>query len=136
MLSDTHFYNPLHVIDIPGRDTGAAATKPPLARGLPIYLHESRREMRIYLALALVFAALYAWLLLIYWAPADGGIDQNAYLVGGRLIAEHFTPRYDLPHPFAYAGGMFVRTEAGAYYPKYPIGLPLLYAVCFWVLGA
>ncbi len=74
-------------------------------------------------------------------------MDQNAYLVGGRLIAEHHTTRYVLPvlpdvkpgqtNPggFAYTGGMFVRMPNGDYFPKYPFGLPLLYAAFFWAFG-
>ncbi len=79
---------------------------------------------------------MYAVVVLRFWAPADAGIDQNAYMVGGRMIAQHFSPRYDLPNPFAYVGGMFIRTDAGSYYPKYPFGLPLLYAIVFWTVGA
>ena len=62
----------------------------------------------------------------------------------GGLIAQHFSMKYTLPNPYSYTGGMFVRmsppTDAsgapvanGVYFPKYPFGLPLLYASFFWI---
>ncbi len=96
----------------------------------------------------LAVAALFGLLALrFFYAPADAGVDQNAYLVGGRLIAERHTTRYVLPvlpdvkpgqtNPggYAYTGGMFVRMPNGDYFPKYPFGLPLLYAPFFWLFS-
>lgn len=99
---------------------------------------EPKIDRRLWLVFGLLVVAAYAGLTFRFWAPADSGVDQNAYLVGGRLIAEHLTPRYELPNPYAYVGGMFVRMTpadqmGGVYYPKYPFGLPLLYAMFFWV---
>jgi MFS family permease len=111
------------------------AARPP-DRLLPLLIDEPARYRWTWVAVALVFCGLYAFALRTLWAPADGGIDQNAYLVGGRMIASHFTTRYDLPDPFAYVGGMFDRSVKGNFYPKYPFGLPLLYAICFWTLGS
>ena len=105
-------------------------------RVLPRLVEEGRMGRRLGVVVAVWVAAFFALVVFSFWAPADGGVDQNAYLVGGRMIAEHGTPRYDLPNPFAYSGAMFIRTASGAYYPKYPFGLPLLYAVVFWVFGA
>ena len=102
---------------------------------LPQLVEEGRVGRSMGVCAAVWVAAFFALVVFAFWAPADGGVDQNAYLVGGRMIAEHGTPRYDLPNPFAYSGAMFIRTASGAYYPKYPIGLPLLYAVVFWILG-
>jgi len=108
---------------------------PAIDRSLPLLVQESPAARHLALLLALWFTAFFALVVFTFWAPADAGVDQNAYLVGGRLIAQHFTPRYDLPNPFAYVGAMFIRTPAGVYYPKYPIGLPLLYALVFWIFG-
>jgi hypothetical protein len=122
---------------LPTRHVVARSALPRLAdRTLPVFGEESAFSRGVGLMVALLLTALYAVVVFRFWAPADGGIDQNAYLVGGRMIAQHFSPRYDLPNPFAYVGGMFIRTDAGSYYPKYPFGLPLLYAVVFWVAGA
>jgi 4-amino-4-deoxy-L-arabinose transferase-like glycosyltransferase len=66
--------------------------------------------------------------------------------VGGRLLAEHFSMKYTLPNPYAYTGGMFVRMTPAlkdgvtnpdsVYFPKYPFGLPFLYACFIWVFKA
>ncbi|HUO07039.1 MAG TPA: glycosyltransferase family 39 protein [Phycisphaerae bacterium] len=105
-------------------------------RSLPRLVEEGREGRRLGVVAAFWLAAFFALVVFSFWAPADGGVDQNAYLVGGRMIAEHGTPRYDLPNPFAYSGAMFIRTANGAYYPKYPFGLPLLYAMVFWIFGS
>ncbi|WP_428936747.1 hypothetical protein [Fontivita pretiosa] len=84
----------------------------------------------------------------IYWVPAHPGVDQNGYLVGGRMLAENLTMRliptrpgtasteFD-PHQFV--GRMWVGADFGTpqerYYPKYPIGLPALVAAALWVGG-
>jgi 4-amino-4-deoxy-L-arabinose transferase-like glycosyltransferase len=136
---------------------------------LPDLCVEQAWYRRSWLAIGLLVVALYSIVVFQYWGPADSGVDQNAYLLGGRLIAEHFSMKYvlpDSPDPklssgsFAYVGGMMVRVSpptvadltpgpdgepvAGAvkanpdsvYYPKYPFGLPLLYAGFFWVFKA
>jgi hypothetical protein len=96
-------------------------------------------------ALALTVAALVFIHAAAHWVPAHPGVDQNGYLVGGKLIAETLSMRlapvqpgsvaaFD-PHQFV--GGMWVAVDPGtpreAYYPKYPLGLPLLVAVSLWV---
>ena len=101
-----------------------------------------------WLAVGLGVSLLFAAVVFRFYAPADAGVDQNAYLVGGRLIAQHHTTEYVLPvvpvaagdkspNPggYAYTGGMFVRMPNGTYFPKYPAGLPLLYAAFFWLFG-
>ncbi len=93
-----------------------------------------------WLGAALVIVVLYAGLVLRFWAAADSGVDQNAYLVGGRMLAETHSMKYVLPNPYAFVGGMFVRMTpatdiGGTYFPKYPFGLPLLYAGFFWAFN-
>jgi uncharacterized membrane protein YgcG len=104
-------------------------------RCLPRLISESADYRWLWVAVAIGVCALYALALRTYWAPADGGIDQNAYLVGGRMMASHFTTRYELPDRFSYIGGMFDRSAKGNFYPKYPFGLPILYAICIWTCG-
>jgi 4-amino-4-deoxy-L-arabinose transferase-like glycosyltransferase len=110
-------------------------------RSLARFAPESMSVRWIWLGIAAVVISIYGWRTLHYWAPADGGVDQNAYLLGGRMMAEHFSTRYTLPNPYAYVGGMMMRSSpydvpGGDYYPKYPLGLPLLYAMFFWIFGA
>jgi hypothetical protein len=120
---------------------------------LPELSREARGYRTVWFVVAMIFVLLFGNMVFTYFAPADGGVDQNAYLVGGRLLAQHFSMKYVLPNPFAYTGGMFVRLtpptvdaqgnpkpleEGGkmnpnsVYFPKYPFGLPLLYASFFW----
>ncbi len=105
-------------------------------RCLPRLISESLAYRWTWILVAVGVCVLYGFALKRFWAPADGGIDQNAYLVGGRMIASHFTTRYDLPDPFSYIGGMFDRSAKGNFYPKYPFGLPLLYAITIWICGS
>ncbi len=110
-------------------------------RALPILVRESRIDQWGWLIVAAIVIALYAVMTLWFSAPADGGVDQNAYLLGGRMIAEHGTPRFTLSNPYQYVGSMLIRTSplgvaGGDYYPKYPFGLPLIYASFFWICGA
>ncbi len=121
---------------------------------LPQLVTEPRGYRRVWLVTALLITALFARVVFGYFASGDDEVDQNAYLVGGRLLATHFSMKYTLPNPYAYTGGMFVRmtpptindkgnpaTAAnggktnpnGVYFPKYPFGLPLLYACVLWV---
>jgi hypothetical protein len=65
-------------------------------RLLPILCEESKVDRRVWLVIALIVAGFYAVMTLGFWAPADRGVDQNAYLLGGRMIAEHFSPRYSI----------------------------------------
>jgi hypothetical protein len=100
---------------------------------MPDLCPETVSYRRIWLAAAIAIVALYAYVVFSYWGAADSGVDQNAYLVGGRLLAEHFSLKYVLPNPYAFTGGMFVRMPDGTYFPKYPFGLPLLYACFIWL---
>jgi hypothetical protein len=100
---------------------------------------ETTRDRWKWFGVMLVVAGLYACMTFGFWAPADGGVDQNAYLLGARLVAEHGTDKFVLSNPFAYVGGMMVRYSGlkemgGTYYPKYPVGIPLIYAIGFWVV--
>ena len=109
---------------------------PRTTRPMPPLLHDEPAAYRwAWLAVGLAVTALFAAVVFRFYAPADAGVDQNAYLVGGRLIAQNHSTRYVLPHPFAFTGGMMVRMPSGDYFPKYPAGLPLLYACFFWLFG-
>jgi hypothetical protein len=78
----------------------------------------------------------FAWLIAIawfavfhlYWTPAHSGVDQNGYLVGGRMFADHLSTGMSPPDFFGFVGRMWIGTPWQTYYPKYPIGLPILYA--------
>jgi hypothetical protein len=80
-----------------------------------------------------VFIIGFALVASSLWAPAHPGIDQNGYLVGGKNLADHFSSGFLPADPFEFVGGMWIRTDTGWYYPKYPLGLPLLNAMALWL---
>jgi 4-amino-4-deoxy-L-arabinose transferase-like glycosyltransferase len=71
----------------------------------------------------------------LYWVPAHGGMDQNGYLVAGRMLAEHGSPQLLPPDQDAFVGRMWVLTPQGQYFPKYPLGLPLVVALVYKIAG-
>jgi hypothetical protein len=75
-----------------------------------------------------------------YWVPANGGVDQNGYMVGGKQFAERLSTRFDPINPvtkeidpFMFVGMMWIGVDFGTpnerYYPKYPIGMPVHIAI-------
>jgi hypothetical protein len=120
----------LSAAPLPAESTSINAPPPLGIRRLDLPgLAESRWTRAFGLLGALAIAAGFFWLVLYYWTPARPGVDQNAYLVGARMLLDHGTTRYSPPDPFTYVSMMWVRSPAGNYYPKYPIGLPVLYAI-------
>jgi 4-amino-4-deoxy-L-arabinose transferase-like glycosyltransferase len=88
-----------------------------------------------YTLLAAILVVAYFYVLLSFWAPANPGTDQNGYQVGGKLFAQTFSTGFKPRSPFAFIGWMWVRTSDGWYYPKYPLGLPVLDAIALWIGG-
>ena len=39
------------------------------------------------------------------------------------------------PDRYSFVGRMWISTPQGTYYPKYPLGLPLLFAMALWMGG-
>src|SRR5205809_2852872 len=77
---------------------------------------ESRAYRFVWLLVLAIFVALYAMMLATFWAPADGGVDQNAYLVGGKQLAQTLSTKFTPANPFQYVGQMFVMNAAHEYY--------------------
>ena len=94
---------------------------------------ESRAAALAWMAIAVAIAALYLYLLLSYWSPAHPGVDQNGYLAGGRQFAATGSTGLPLVTDFDFVGRMWVTAPSGVNYPKYPLGLPILYAACLWL---
>ncbi len=108
----------------------------PGLRLLPeILARESAAIRWTWFLVAITVCALYLGMLLQFWAPAHPGVDQNGYLAGGRAFSKSLTTAYNPPDDFSWVARMYVRAESGTNYPKYPLGLPILVAGCFWVLG-
>jgi hypothetical protein len=110
-------------------------------RALPKIAPEESSAVRwMWLVTATVVTILFAKMVLTFWAPAHGGVDQNGYLVGGRQFAYSLSTRFVPQTDYEYVGNMWVLTgfdkdHKAVYYPKYPLGLPILYAIPFWIGG-
>ena len=98
---------------------------------------ESRARRWTFTAAAIAIAAGFLYACWCFWVPANAGTDQNGYLYGGRKLAETGTMKYAPvdpatgqfdPHQFV--GNMWVGADYSKpterFYPKYPIGLPLI----------
>lgn len=99
-----------------------------------------RWQRALYFLLAIGFATAFFLVTHVYWTPAHPGVDQNGYLVGGRLIAQTGSPAI---HPggddYLFVGRMWIGADIGTpaerYYPKYPLGLPLWVAAAWKIAG-
>jgi len=100
-------------------------------------LDEARWKRRVFLGLALAVALGFFLVVRTYLcaAPGSPGIDENAYLVAGKNFARHLTTGFKPATPYAFVGPMWDRTADGWYYPKYPLGVPVLNAIAIWLGG-
>lgn len=112
------------------RTKSPGTSNPPLKFSRPRE-HWLIQLMWIAIAAAIVWMTFYA--IKSYWSPAHPGVDQNGYQVGGKLFAETFSTGFKPVNPYTYVGWMWVQTPDGWMYPKYPLGLPLLDAIGFWL---
>ncbi len=106
---------------------------------------ESRSKRLAFLFIAAALAIAYFAVVLAYWTPSHPGVDQNGYLVGGKGFAETLSMKqapvrlsdgktFD-PHQFIANMWVSATNNSQHFYPKYPLGLPLLYAICLWLGG-
>lgn len=97
------------------------------------------------------YAAAATAVTLLFWivvasfnVEAHPGVDQNGYLVGGKVLAfegaaglRHLDPATGQPDPFGFVGRMWIGADLGTpqerFYPKYPPGLPFLVAITWWL---
>lgn len=107
---------------------------------------ESRSKRYGFVTVAILITLAYALAVFAYWTPLHGGVDQNGYLVGGKMFARTLSmkqapTKLDQPDqfdPHAFIGNMWVSATSNTqhFYPKYPLGLPLIYAICLWIGGS
>ncbi len=103
-------------------------------------------DRRVYGSLALAAVLVFFVASWFYWVPAHPGVDQNGYLVGGKMFARTGSTGFRPENPFAFVGRMWVQTPDGRCFPKYPLGLSVVYGaalriggprwgvpLCFWV---
>ncbi|HQY88198.1 MAG TPA: glycosyltransferase family 39 protein, partial [Tepidisphaeraceae bacterium] len=98
---------------------------------------ESWSSRSLGLLVGLLITIGFAYLLLgFFWAPAHPGVDQNGYFVGGKQYAHTLSMAFKPPDDFGFVGRMWVMMPDGTNYPKYPLGLPILFAICLWIGGS
>ena len=110
--------------------------KPPAFVRLPLLVEREPIWKRwLFVGVAIAIAGGFGFLLLSFWAPAPSrpGIDENAYLVGGKNFAQHGTTGFKPSNDYQFVGSMWLRTPKGWYYPKYPIGTSVLDAAAIWI---
>jgi hypothetical protein len=131
--------------ELPGLPLGKAAPHEaaPVTFAAPV---ESPRVRQGYALAALVLLIGFFAFHHTYWVPANGGVDQNGYFVGGKEYARHWSPRQTLVNPYTgqldpylFVGTMWIGADLGTpaerYYPKYPLGLPMLVAAALKIGG-
>jgi hypothetical protein len=63
----------------------------------------------LYIVVAAVVLACFVYATHSFWAPAHPGVDHNGYLVGGKMLAQRFSPGMKPNEPYAFVGWMWVR---------------------------
>lgn len=118
----------------------------PQAAGLPVAWNAQEPAWKrwVFVALAGMVVGLFAYQAAVFWVPAHPGVDQNGYLVGARQFADTLTMKL-VPtragsqefDPHGFVGRMWVGVDYATpderFYPKYPLGLPALYALAIWI---
>ena len=87
----------------------------------------------LWFLVAIVVVSMHWYVVRSYSAPAHPGVDQNGYQVGGKMFSQTFSTGFKPVNPFTYVGWMWVMTPDGWMYPKYPLGIPVLDAICIWL---
>ncbi|MGN6506432.1 MAG: hypothetical protein ACTHM6_12810 [Tepidisphaeraceae bacterium] len=132
------------VVDVPLM--ASARSDVAAASCLPDLPAEGRVKRFGFLGLALLIAGAFFVVSHVYWVNVHVGVDQNGYLVGGKMFAENLSMKQSptmLGNPkefdkHAFIANMWVSAANNPrdFYPKYPLGLPLIYAVLLWVGGS
>lgn len=106
-----------------------------MSAAVPIPAAEPARRRYLFLGLALAVAALFLIGTHQYAAAANPDVDENAYLVSGKLLAQTGSPGFVPPDPYSLVGMMWISTPEGRFYPKYPLGETLLVAATVEAFG-
>ena len=113
----------------------------------PLVRPESPATRICGLVLAGLIVLTFSLLMFRTWLPVHGGVDQNGYMVGGKQLATTGSMALR-PHrvdtgqidPLQFVSSMWVGLDLGSdeerYLPKYPVGLPLIYAGMLKLGGA
>ncbi len=121
-------------ITLPVKGWADASAAP--AGKLPQLFRDSPADRWVYGLAAVGLIVLYSLALHIFWAPAHPGVDQNGYLVGGKMFSRTWSSGFEPSDPFAFVGRMWIEGPQGKYFPKYPLGLSFIYAIALKIGGA
>ena len=94
---------------------------------LPPLLSETKTDAWLYGTLALICIAAFFFAIHQYWTPASPGTDQNGYLVGGKNFSHTFSTGFVPQTTQEFVGREWIEAR-GKYFPKYPLGLSVVYA--------
>jgi hypothetical protein len=86
-----------------------------------------------YVPVALIIILVLASLVLAagYMPNYGAGVDEASYFLAAKGLALHGDPAYHNPDPMVFVPENMVETRPGWFYPKYPIGYPLLGALAY-----
>jgi len=101
----------------------------------PSLVNESRSDRVLFAGLALVVVVGFFFSTHQYWVPANPGTDQNGYLVGGKYFAHTFSTGFKPQSRYDFVGHEWIEAR-GKYFPKYPLGLSVIYAIMLKIGGA
>jgi hypothetical protein len=103
---------------------------------LPDLALESAGIRWLWGSIAAVIIVGFFLTMLAYWLPANPGTDQNGYLVGGKMFARTWSTGFKPMNPYEFVGRMWVEVPGGKFFPKYPLGLSVIYAIALKLGGA
>lgn len=97
---------------------------------------ERRSDCWAWGIIALLLIGAFAWVMHVYWVPVTPGVDQNGYLVGGKLFAATGSSGFRPDNVYSFVGRMWIQAADGRVFPKYPLGLSIIYAAMLKLGGA
>jgi hypothetical protein len=92
-----------------------------------------RRAVMLMAALAITVG--YFYFVQSYYARANTGVDQNAYLVGAKLFLHTGSTGLRTTDPFSFVGRMWFVSPWDEFFPKYPVGLAAIDAAIMKFTG-
>ena len=102
----------------------------PLRGKLPLMIEREHWSRRLLVAVVVVAILVGFWAFTQqFWTPAHPGTDQNGYLVGGKMLADHFSRALTPDDPYSFVGRMWISAGDGRYVPKYPPGFSTIVAM-------
>jgi hypothetical protein len=103
---------------------------------LPALSAEPAVDRRLWITITALVIAAFFLAMMVFWVPAHPGTDQNGYLVGGKMFARTGSTGFKPVSPYEFVGRMWVEVPGGKFFPKYPLGLSVIYAIALKIGGA